>query len=222
MVKKYKTHKQRKTRKHLRKRKHLTRRKQKKNRMSIKLHKGGFRDICNYTNQIKGEDSRQPITWTDEDGNEQIVAIEELPNASYAEFEEGREYIWVIVIGDPWIIIYADPNPGDLEPDEDNYFSPNGSATSFVKHSQLAGGRNVYCAGTFTLEYDDGNGNVTLNITNQSGHYKPDYECLDDGNEDNENENENENGMENENQNENEEPADAIAVFKYYGYDITI
>ena len=150
MVKRYTTRKQRKQRKQRKTRKQARRSKEKKNRKSVKVYKGGFRDFCDYENQIKGEDSRQPISWTDEDGNEQIVAIEELPNASDSQFEEGREYIWVIITGDPWTIIYADPNPGDLEPDEDNYFSPSGSATSFVKHSQLAEGRNVYCAGTFT------------------------------------------------------------------------
>lgn len=170
-----------------------------------KGQRGGFREECHYENRYSEEDTSLPITWTDEDGNEyDLENIDELPNyAQRGKLDLGREYIWVITTEEPWVIYYTDPNPGDLEPGEENYFSPDGSSTDFIKHSQVALGMDVKCAGTFVAEKQGG---FTLYITNQSGHYQPEYFCLEDES--------SWNGEED----DDREPYDALEVFRYYGY----
>lgn len=57
----------------------------------------------------------------------------------------------------------------------------------YIRHSQLAGGFSVFCAGTFKVEsigtwpfnqYRLSQVNEVLEITNFSGHYKPKCKCL--------------------------------------------
>jgi hypothetical protein len=178
-----------------------------RNLKTKKGQRGGFREECHYENQYPEEDTSLPITWTDDEGNEyDLENIDELPNYAYRKnLDLDREYIWVITVDEPWVIYYTDPNPGDLEPGGENYFSPDGSSTDFIKHSQVAMGMDVKCAGTFVASKQGG---FTLYVTNQSGHYRPDYFCLEDESSWNE-----ENG-----ENGDREPYDALEVFRYYGY----
>jgi hypothetical protein len=83
-------------------------------------------------------------------------------------------YIWVVRASNPNTIFYLDELDSRGRPATQLYECDGGGKRA-RNHSCIANNEPILCAGDFEVN----NADKTVNIRNKSGHYLPDFECID-------------------------------------------
>ena len=179
MVKIRNTKKQKKT---INKRKNTIKTKRNSILARNRIQKGGYgEERCNFANYRPDNSQNGMCYWDDVMGGYQRIEIYTLQrrdtlSKEFINYFIDNTYIWVILVGQPYTVYYSQLDPHNTS----HYFpcmNPDGPEQfSEIHHNHIAGGKNVHCAGLFFPKKE--NGELVLYINNDSGHYTPDYECL--------------------------------------------